>query len=294
MYQPPESRYLEFGEGPVHVADYGGVGRPVVCVHGLGGSHLNWASSVSAMRDIGHVTAIDLVGSGLTPVAGRSGAVEANRRLLDGYLRTLDEPALLVANSMGATIAISQAGRVPESVSAMVLVSPALPPTLTGWPDIAVALGFAAYALPGAGELLLALRRRLISPETSLLWVMRLCSYRPDLLAADVLEAHLELARRRVHIAGVDRAFLQSARSLLGILAWRRSLDGRIRSVQAPTLVIGGMNDRLVHHQSIRRLMPIRPDWAVQILDNVGHIAMLEVPDAFGEIVDGWLEGNGA
>ena len=294
MYQPPESRYLEFGQGPVHVADYGGVGRPIVCIHGLGGSHLNWASSVSGLRELGHVTAIDLVGSGLTPVAGRSGTVEVNRKVLDGYLRALDEPALIVANSMGGTIAMSQAGRVPDSVSAMVMVSPALPPTLTGWPDLAVALGFGAYAIPGAGELVLALRRRLISPETSLLWVMRLCADRPDLLAADVLEAHLELARRRVHIVGVDRAFLQSARSLLSVLLMRRGLDGWIRSVRAPTLVIGGMNDRLVHHQSIRRLMPIRPDWAFHFLDNVGHIAMLEVPDAFGETVDGWLERNGA
>ncbi|MGA7269651.1 MAG: alpha/beta fold hydrolase, partial [Acidimicrobiia bacterium] len=116
MLQPIGSRFIDLGDGPVHIADFGGRGSPVVCVHGLGGSHVNWVACAEGLGALGHVTAIDLVGFGLTPTLGRSASVEANRALLGRYLTSLDAPALVVANSMGGALAMAQAAAQPETV----------------------------------------------------------------------------------------------------------------------------------------------------------------------------------
>jgi hypothetical protein len=34
----------------------------------------------------------------------------------------------------------------------------------------------------------------------------------------------------------------------------------------------------------------LRPDWDVRILDDVGHVAMLEIPATFVDLVTGWLD----
>ena len=48
-------------DGPVHYADFGGDGEPVVMVHGLGGSHINWLSIGPRFASAGYRTlAVDL------------------------------------------------------------------------------------------------------------------------------------------------------------------------------------------------------------------------------------------
>ena len=107
------SRYLDI-DGPVFVADFGGEGEPIVCVHGLGGSHVNWVPAAAGLAELGAVSAIDLPGFGLTPPAGRSTTVEANRRILDRYLRTLGRPVTLIGNSMGGAIAVRRLPGLPR------------------------------------------------------------------------------------------------------------------------------------------------------------------------------------
>ncbi len=57
-----------------------------------------------------------------------------------------------------------------------------------------------------------------------------------------------------------------------------------------PTLVIHGKRDRLVPPEAALRLGALRPDWHVRILEDVGHIAMLEVPSQFGAIVESFAQ----
>src|SRR6266704_1878725 len=143
------SRTVDLG-GPVHFADFGGAGPTMVLVHGLGGSHLNWAAVGSALAARARVLAPDLAGFGRTPLAGRAATVQANRRLLDRFLDAVgDGPAILVGNSMGGLIAMLEAARRPAKVAGLVLVGPAQPRPSRTLVDPIVALTFAAYALPG-------------------------------------------------------------------------------------------------------------------------------------------------
>lgn len=292
--EPFETRYVDFGHGPVHIADLGGEGPPVVCVHGLGGSHTNWVSAAPHLRSLGHVTALDFPGFGLTPPAGRSAGVVSARRLLDGYLASLGRPATVVANSMGGAIAVFQAAEAPATVERLVLVSPA-GPLVPGEPiDPVVKALFLGYALPGIAPLLVAGRRSLIDPALVARWILELCAARPSRIEPEVYGLHVALAAQRRHLPGVDRAFIQAARSVLGLVARRGAYDRRVAAIVCPTLIVHGKRDRLVRHQSSLRLGALRPDWDVELLEDVGHVAMLEVPATFGRLVAEWADAPAA
>src|SRR6266511_3708696 len=118
-------------DGPVAYREWPGpsAGGPTfVCVHGLGGSSLNWVSIGPGLSERGRVVALDLAGFGHTPRAGRSSSLSANRRLLSAFIREVAAaPVVLVGNSMGGALAALQAAHEPESIARLVLTSPALP-----------------------------------------------------------------------------------------------------------------------------------------------------------------------
>ena len=62
-------------DGPVHYIDFGGEGKPLLMVHGLGGSALNWMAVGPELAKHNHVLAIDLAGFGQTPLFRRSAAL---------------------------------------------------------------------------------------------------------------------------------------------------------------------------------------------------------------------------
>ena len=286
--EPFVSRYVDLGDGPVHVADLGGSGSPVVCLHGLGGSYVNWVAAAPYLTRLGQVLALDLPGFGLSPPAGRSATVSGARYSLGRYLETLGQPVTLIANSMGGAVAVRQAAEYPETVDRLVLVSPASPRVAGVALDPLVKALFAGYALPGVARVLVAGRRVAVDPAVISRWVLELCLARPERVAPDVFAQHVEVAGRRQHLPGVDGAFIEAARSVVAEVARRVPYDGRVAAISCPTLVIHGRQDRLVRPESSLRLAALRPDWDVRILEDVGHVAMLEVPATFGTLVHRW------
>ena len=69
-------------------------------------------------------------------------------------------------NSMGDMISILEGAAAPDAVSGLVLVDAALPPSRTQRIDLAVALRFTVYALPGFGARSIASRRRRLGTRT--------------------------------------------------------------------------------------------------------------------------------
>ena len=285
------SRTLDLG-GPLHVADFDGTGPTMVLVHGLGGSHANWLAVGSGLAAYARVVAPDLPGFGLTPLAGRSADVRANVQLLDRLLDALaGGPVVLVGNSMGGLIAMIEAAEHPEKVAGLVLVAPAQPRPRGSRVDPLVALTFAAYAFPGVGERFLRWRAAWLGPERLVEQTLRFCCADPAGVPAEVVAAHVEMARARERMAWAQPAFLAAARSILAVL-WRSGdVQALIRRIRAPTLLVQGTEDRLVPLAASRALAELRPDWRLAVLDGVGHVPQLEAPERFLATVAGWLDG---
>jgi pimeloyl-ACP methyl ester carboxylesterase len=281
-------------DGPLHLAEWGD-GEPAwVLVHGLGGSHANWMSVAPRLAARGGVLAPDLPGFGLSPVAGRRGDLASLRRVLHRILveRTRG-PVILMGNSMGGLLAMAEAGLHPERVTGLVLVDAVLPVPWRIWPEPLVTASFVVYAIPPLGRRLLrrALDRHRV--EEIVAGAFALCTVDPERIDGAVRAAHIEVERsRQEHPRESDRAFADAARSIVLSQVHSAPTDRLLHRVRAPTLVIHGARDRLVSPDAARRAGVERPDWRVALLDEVGHIPMLETPALFLSTLEAWLDAH--
>lgn len=288
-----ESRTIDV-DGPVHVADWGGRGPTVVLLHGLGGSHLNWMAAAPRLARRHRVLAPDLPGFGHSPLAGRRATVTAYRAHVDRVIAALsDEPVILVGNSMGGLISMMEASLRPQRVAALVLVDAALPPPVRNRWDPLVLGAFSTYLVPGLGLQALRRIRARIGNDELIRRAMILITHDVGRITPEVYEAHRRLYVERSLTPDADRAFVSAARSVVVATMRRRRARRLIRGVVSPTLLIHGTRDRLVSVRTSKEVAVLRPDWDLQTLPRVGHVPMMEVPDLFCDVLEGWLERRG-
>jgi len=106
-----ERRTADLG-GPVYYLEFPGPskGPTFVLVHGLGGSHANWLALAPMLAQRGRVLALDLPGFGLSPLAGRKATMSSSRSIIARFIHDVAAtPVVLVGNSMGGALSISQA-----------------------------------------------------------------------------------------------------------------------------------------------------------------------------------------
>ena len=278
-------------DGPVHFADYGGAGDPMVLVHGLGGSHLNWLHVGSALARTHRVVAPDLAGFGLTPPAGRKTTVRANQGLLDRFIASVSggEPVVLVGNSMGGLISILQAATHPDSVRALVLINPALPLADAGSVNVFTLQRLFVPLIPGIGEAALGRYYARVSPEDQLDQSLAAVVADPASVPGHHREPNLEMIRLRQEMKWAVPSFLQASRSIAGVLARRRRFRETLAAIRCPVLLVHGEADTIVSPASARWAHAQRPDWRLEILADVGHIPQVEVPERFVALVDDFL-----
>jgi pimeloyl-ACP methyl ester carboxylesterase len=282
-----ESKHADL-EGPVHYLDFGGEGPPLVCVHGLAGSALNWMAVGPALASRHRVLAVDLRGFGRTPLGGGT-RLEDNRRLLDLFVREVaGAPATLVGNSMGGLISVVQAAASPETVASVVLADPALP-----WPgrravDPAVWSFFSLMLPPIAGETLMSWQAGRLGARRVVEHVLAACCVDPGRVPADMVRALIDQEVERFASPRSHRALAQATRSLLWALAHHRGRARMYEAVRAPVLIVQGERDRLIPVEFSRSVAD-RFHWQLALLPDVGHLPMMETPDVFVQVTLGWL-----
>lgn len=278
-------KYADLG-GPVHYIDFGGDGEPLLMVHGLGGSALNWMAVGDEVAKDHHALAIDLAGFGQTPLSGRSAAVGSNAVLVHDFIETVvGRPVVLAGNSMGGHIAVLEAAANPDWVERLILVDPAIPGVHIRRPEPAMLGMMAALSVPGLAQALIGRRARALGPEGLVRWALELVCADATRVDTAIVDAHVELTRERERLGRqADRIFLQAARSIGLRMAdprfWRR-----VAQVKAPTLVVHGSLDRLIPVAAARELARRRPDWELGVIDGVGHVPMLEAPVQFMDVL---------
>jgi pimeloyl-ACP methyl ester carboxylesterase len=291
----PESRWVNVN-GPVHFREWDGPdsGPTFVLVHGLGGSLLNWALVAPGLARRGRVLAMDLAGFGLTPAAGRSSSVTANWRLLDGFLKALDlPPVIMVGNSMGGMLTLIQSAHAPATLERMVLVDAAFPRAKIGsatQPAPRVALLFGLYASGRVGERLVSARARRLGAEGLVRETLRVCATDPSVIDPRLVAALVEQAASRMEVEENTPAFLAAARSIFRSQAFPAKYRELVRQASTPALVVHGRDDRLIPVASAEAAARDHDNWRLEILDGLGHIPQMEAPQRWLEVVEPWLD----
>ncbi len=293
----PESRWIDV-LGPVHYRLWDGPpgGPTFVCVHGLGGSLLNWVPVAPQLAQRGPLVALDLAGFGLTPLEERGAGVGSNWRLLDGFLRVLDlPPVVLIGNSMGGMVSLIQAAHTPASVESLVLVDAAFPRTSTvqGQFHPRVASLFALYSTTRVGEWFARMRSRRLGPEGLVRETLRVAAANPSSVDPLLVQAMVEQTRRRQEFDYATPAFLAAARSIFRAQVAPGRYRALVRSVACPALVVQGARDRLVPVAAAKQACADHPNWKLVVFDYLGHIPQMEAPERWLREVEQWLDKRG-
>ena len=286
---PVNDTLLDLG-GPVRITDYGGAGSLLLLVHGLGGSTENWDAVGPDLSNSGHAVAIDLVGFGDSEPGDRRPSVEDNAELVAEVVPLLGyENATLIGNSMGGLISLIAAAERADRVERIVLVNPALPVSRRHPPDVEVLTKLLGPLIPGIGVPAFRAYRAAHSPEEETAETLKMITADPSTVSDWVEERLSDANRRRRGQEWAIPAFLEADRSIARYVLRPHRYRRLIHRIGAPTLLIHGVEDRLVSVDSARWLASERPCWEYVEMDGVGHVPMLEASDRFVSIVGNWL-----
>ncbi len=232
--------------------DRAGEGRPVAVFNGLLGLNEHWFGCLGPMTARSEVF---LIQPPLLEMKGPGCNVEGVTRLAASVLDSLiDEPAVMVGNSLGGHVSLRLAMERPELVRAIVLVGS------SGLWERTFEKG--AEHNPSKDWLEKKIRDLFCDPA----------KMRPGM----VDEAHAELSRR------------QSARALvkLGRSAKKDHLGDRLHQVKVPVLLAWGKNDTVTPPEVAEQFHELLPDSRLRWIDRCGHAPQIEQPTALAEHID--------
>ncbi|HEY3006943.1 MAG TPA: alpha/beta hydrolase [Micromonosporaceae bacterium] len=270
--------------------------EPALFVHGLGGSSQNWTDLAGLLAGRLDGQSIDLPGFGRSEPA-RSYTIAAFAGRIVRWIEYAGRgPVHLFGNSLGGAIAVRVAGTRPDLVRTLSLISPAMP-FLDPRRSLQSRL-LPLLAMPGSNRVA-ARRLAQIEPAELAREVLKACFADPGRLAEQRLAEAIEEAKLRYSADHYVDAYLRTMRGLVSsflraYLPGPGSLWRLARDVTAPTLVIGGHQDRLVDVRVAPQVARAVPDSRLLMLDGVGHVAQMEVPRKVARAVVALLDEAGA
>jgi len=275
---PPIPPYFEaFERIPIHTVEVNGErvayldvgqGRPVILIHGFGGSMWQWEHQQQPLSAEFRLITPDLIGSGLSTKPEIEYRPEQMLEYFIGFMDALRiRQATLVGNSMGAGLAIGMALTYPDRVAQLVLIDglPANVRERLTSPSIKRALDTAAPSwLASFGNWLFG--------GVMIESVLKEIVHDPALLTPAVIER----SNRNRQRPGVIPP-LMTVRGTLPL--WESGFAKRIGDIRHPTLILWGEEDQVFPlpageelHRSIKGSALIR-------IPNAGHIPQWERPD---------------
>lgn len=260
----PPSQFLDVGGQLVHVRDVGPRAdpEPLVLLHGTSSSLHTWDGWVQGLQARHRVITLDLPGFGLTgPRADADYRGDADARFVLAVLDALDVPrCVLGGNSLGGEIAWRVATLAPQRVTKLVLVDAAGLPA----DGASVPLGWRLARVPGLNRLLQwVLPRALVVQGLVQAWGD------PAGITDELVDRHFELTLRD----GNRRALVQRLQQRAP------GADAeRIASVQQPTLLLWGAEDRMIPPAAAHEFQRRIAGSELQVFDGLGHLPHEEDP----------------
>ena len=269
-----------------------GTAEPALYVHGLGGSSANWTDLAGLLAHRLDGQAIDLPGFGRSDPAHSYSIPAVADRVVRWIEHSDRGPVHLFGNSLGGAIVVRVAGTRPDLVRTLTLISPAMPFLNPG--RSAHGRMIPLLWIPRVDRLA---QRRLKSIEPAELarQVLEICFADPARVHPQRMAEAVEETRVRYDVPWYMDAYVRTLRGLVGsflraYLPGSGSLWRVARGIGAPTLVIGGALDKLVDVRVGPQVARTVKDGRLLLLEGVGHVAQMEVPELVARAVVALLD----
>jgi 2-succinyl-6-hydroxy-2,4-cyclohexadiene-1-carboxylate synthase len=238
-----------------------GSGPRIVLLHGFGQTGRCWGPLAQALAADHEVLRLEAPGHGDS--TGPAVDLPTTGRLI----AEAGGPAVYLGYSMGARMALHVAIEVPQVVRALVLVG--------GTPGI---VDDAERVARHAADRALAQRIRSEGVDAFVEHWLAL-----PMFAGLPPEARFDDERRRNTAEG-----LATSLELAGTGS-QRPLWDELATIEAPVLVVAGRDDHRYADIAARTAAAIGANARAALVDDAGHSAHLEQPEAFTDLVLGWL-----
>jgi pimeloyl-ACP methyl ester carboxylesterase len=273
------SRRLEVNGKAVNVVEYGGgEGPPVVFIHGLAGCWQNWLENLPAIGEHRRVVTLDLPGFGDSEMPDGDISITGYAETVESVCEQLDlGPVAVVGNSMGGFTAAELAIRHPDRVERLVLVDAAgiSIADLHRQPILTLVRLLAVNASSPARE-----RATLLRPRARHL-AFRAVMRHPTRMPLDLLAAQGTGTAKPGFVLAMDALISYDFRERLGEIA-------------CPTLIVHGREDGLVPMADAEEFERLISKSRILLLDDTGHVPMMERPLTFNRELLAFLTADDA
>jgi pimeloyl-ACP methyl ester carboxylesterase len=267
--------YVDIGDGDL---------PPAVFVHGLGGCWQNWLENLPRLSQERRCIALDLPGFSGSEMPPEKITISGYGETIVEFGRALglDESVDVLGNSMGGFIAAEIGINHPEFVRKIVLCSAAgiSITNLKRRPVLTTARITAA-----ATEFVIARRGSMVKRPGLRRLMMGYIFRHPSLLDADLAYHVMSGSGSPGFIDALDALTDYDFRDRLG-------------DVKVPVLLVWGSEDNLVPVADADEFERLIPDARKVVLEDTGHVAMVERPQTFNDLAVDFLaepaaSGNG-
>ena len=260
----------------VNYVDLGAGDDVVVFVHGLGGSWQNWLENIPALSQTRRVIALDLPGFGRSAMPLESISITRYAETVDALCAHLGlGPVAVVGNSMGGFTAGEMAIRHPERVERAALVDAAgITSSLIARNRVSERFA-RAFISRGQGDPRSATKMLTRPGYTAA--AMGIVARYPTRLAKDLIAEQLLSAGS----PGFSPAFD-------AIIAY--DFTHRLGEIACPVLIVQGTEDILVPVGDAYEFQRQIPRAAMLVLEDTGHVPMLERPATFNRALQEFLD----
>ncbi|MGV7123111.1 alpha/beta fold hydrolase [Sphingopyxis sp. 550A] len=267
---PEIARSIDAGSIRTNYHDEGS-GGPVLMIHGSGpgvSAWANWRLNIGPLAKTKRVIAPDMAGFGFTQRP--DGAVYGRDlwiRHLAEFMDALDiEKADIVGNSFGGGLALAFAIRFPERVRRLVLM---------GSVGISFPLTDGLDAVWGYEPSIENMRR-----------LLDIFAHNRELVSDELAELRYNASIRPGFQESFGSMFPAPRQAGIEALA---SDEVQIASLQHPTLIVHGREDKVIPASNAQRLFDLLPNAELHMFGNCGHWTQIEQAARFNMLVADFL-----
>jgi 4,5:9,10-diseco-3-hydroxy-5,9,17-trioxoandrosta-1(10),2-diene-4-oate hydrolase len=270
-----EVKTVDVGGVPLAYVEKG-QGEALIMIHGGGPGATgisNYRRNVDALAEHQRVLVIDLPGYGGSPsrpISNEEGLYDFFADIVLGFMDALGiAKASFVGNSLGGGTSLCVALKAPERVNRMILMGPGGGYSLSPTPTEGLKRMFLFYE--GEGPTREKLER-----------VIDLLVFDPSTITKELLDERFAACTRPDTMANPP---LRGRGANPKDDLWRRPLY----SLNHPTLIIWGREDRVLSFDNAFVLLKAIPNAELHIFPKCGHWAQWEKADVFNQMVNEFL-----
>lgn len=258
---------------------------PAILIHGFGAAIEHWRHNIPVLSEDRRVYAIDLLGFGASRKARVPYTISLWVEQVHDFWKTfINRPVVLVGNSIGSLVCMTLAGKYPEMVAGLVMLS---------LPDVTRRREMIP---PWLLNIVTPIEKFFTSP-----WLLKPIFYylrRPEVLRKwtaiayedkkAVTDELIQIIGRPPLDEGADEAFISLAQAV-NYPEYCPPAKAILPQLEIPILLCWGHQDRMIPVELAAGFVKLNPKIQYVEFDRAGHCLQDECPDRFNPVLVKWL-----